>query len=289
LNFLTPETVLEAIGLVRQGKIFTLQVPMADPKGDPLWPGRTETIRHNVIDKGHWLVGKGPATPGGLEYADDIMTFALQGSTQYDGLGHVWYDDQLWNGYDASTTVGGMSRASVLPIAERGVVGRAVLLDMARHRGKDYLDAGETFTHEDLQRCADAQGVAIGPRTILVVRTGWIGKFYKVKRRDFYRGFNEPGLTYSLELAEWFHSLEIPNLVTDTIANEVSVDPESGVAMPLHGALMRNLGVAMTEIAWLDDLADDCAEDGQWDFLYVAAPLKVVNGTGSPVNPLAIK
>jgi len=52
---------------------------------------------------------------------------------------------------------------------------------------------------------------------------------------------------------------------------------------------MRNLGVTLTEICWLDDLAADCAEDGQYTFLYTAAPLKVVAGTGSPVNPVVIK
>ena len=52
---------------------------------------------------------------------------------------------------------------------------------------------------------------------------------------------------------------------------------------------MRNLGVALTEIVWLDDLAAACAEDGRWNFLYAAAPLKVVGGTGAPVNPIAIR
>ena len=97
------------------------------------------------------------------------------------------------------------------------------------------------------------------------------------------------GLTYSRELVEWFQQREIPNLVTDTIANEVTYEPKTGVALPLHNALMRNLGVALTEIAWLDDLADACAGDGRWSFLYVAAPLKVVHGTGAPVNPIAIR
>ena len=89
---------------------------------------------------------------------------------------------------------------------------------------------------------------------------------------SFYDGFCEPGLTYSRELVEWFQQREIPNLVTDTIANEVTFDPKSGVALPLHCALMRNLGVTLTEIAWLDDLADACAADDRWSFLYVAAP-----------------
>jgi kynurenine formamidase len=45
----------------------------------------------------------------------------------------------------------------------------------------------------------------------------------------------------------------------------------------------------LNEIVWLDDLAADCAKDGQYDFLFVGAPLKIVGGTGSPVNPIAIK
>ncbi len=292
LNYQTPEVILAAAKSIRQGKVFTLQCPMANPAGDPVWPGRVGAQRYNVVDKGHYIAGKGPAFPGGAEYADDFMACFLQGSTQYDSLGHVWYDDQLWNGYDAVTTIGGMAKAGIMPIAERGVAGRGVLLDMARHRDKDVLEVGETFTHEDLQACAQKQGTEIQKRDVLVVRTGWIGKFYKVPASEFYGppgSFNEPGLTHSLELVQWFQDMEIPNLVTDTIANEVTIDPVSGVVLPLHNALMRNLGVTLTEIAWLDDLAADCTQDGQWDFFYAAAPLKVVNGTGAPVNPLVIK
>jgi len=73
------------------------------------------------------------------------------------------------------------------------------------------------------------------------------------------------------------------------MANEVTIDPVTGVALPLHNALMRNLGVTFTEITQLDELADDCAVDGQWTFLYAAAPLKIVGGTGAPVNPIAVK
>jgi len=289
LNFLTPEVILAAVGSVRQGKVFTLQVKMANPEGDPLWPGRVPAQRMNVLDKGHWLAGKGPAFPGGIEYADDFLACYLQGSTQYDALGHTWYDDELWNGYDARTTIGGLAKASVLPLAERGIVGRGILLDVARWRGKECLERGETFTHQDLLACARQQGSEIRPRDVLVVRTGWIGSFYRRSREEFFKDFLEPGLTYSPELVRWFQEMEIPNLVTDTMANEVTFDPETGIAIPLHAALMRNLGVTLTEIAWLDDLAADCAADRQYDFLYAAAPLKVVGGTGAPVNPLAIK
>lgn len=289
LNYLTSAEVLRGIAAVRQGKVFTLQVKMGNPAGDPLWPGRRPSQRVNVLDHGHYLCGKGPEFPGSMQYCDDMMVMYLQGSTQYDALGHVWYDDQIYNGYDAKTTIGGTSKAGVLPIAERGVVGRAVLIDIARYRGKDCLDKGETFTHLDLMAAAEAQGVTIEKRDILMIRTGWIGSFYRQDAADFYKDFIEPGLTFSPELVRWFHEMEIPNLVTDTIANEVTIDPVSGVALPLHSALMRNLGVTFTEIILPDALAEDCAVDGQWSFLYAAAPLKIVEGSGAPVNPIVIK
>jgi kynurenine formamidase len=289
LNYLGPAEVLAAVRLVRSGKVFTLQVPMGNPGGDPVWPGRRGSERYQIVDEGHWLCGKGPAFAGGLHYADDAMSAFLQGSTQYDALGHVWYDGKLYNGYDAASTIGGMGKASVQPIGEKGVVGRGVLLDMARWRGKAALDKGETFNHTDLLAAAKAQGVEIRKRDILLIRTGFVETFYAGGAVKFYEGFLEPGLTYSPELVDWFRDMEFPNFATDTIANEVTADPVSGVALPLHCALMRNLGVAFTEICDLSKLAADCAADGQWDFLYVAAPLKVVNGTGAPVNPVVIK
>ncbi|GAC1593133.1 MAG: cyclase family protein [Acidimicrobiales bacterium] len=288
LNYLGRDQVLAAARLVSSGKTFTLQRLIGDPRGDPVWPGRTPAERTQILDESNWDGDDAPAYPGGLHYADDKINAYLQGSTQYDALGHVWYDGQIWNGYDARTTVGGLDKASIEPIAQRGIIGRGVLLDMARFRGKENLDGGETFTHEDLIACAAAQGVQIEKRDILIIRTNFLKLFFELGDK-FFEGFCEPGLVYSPELVHWFQDMEIPNLVTDTIANEVTYDPNNGVALVLHNALMRNLGVTLTEIADLELLAADCAEDRQYSFLYVAAPLKVAKGSGSPVNPVVIK
>jgi kynurenine formamidase len=289
LNYLQNQEVLNGAKAIRQGKVFTLAVKIGDPKGDPVWPGRSQAIRVNTVDKGHYLAGKGIDLKGGGEYADDMIFMYLQGSTQYDALGHVWCDSKLWNGFDAKTTAGVMTKASVLPIAEKGIVGRGILLDIARLRGKKYLDKGESFDHQDLLAAAAKQGVTIEKRDILVIRTGWIGSFYGRDKTEFYKDFCEPGLVFSKELVEWFRTMEIPNLVTDTIANERTFDAKTGIVLPLHNALMRNLGVAFTEICNLDALAEDCAKDGQYTFMYTAAPLKVVGGTGAPANPVVVK
>src|ERR1700722_19809153 len=130
LNFLTSAEILRGARAIRQGKVITCGEVIGSPTGDPIFPGRTQPQRANTQDFGDYQSGKKNPLPGGIQYADDQITMFLQGSTQYDALGHVWYDDQLWNGYSASETVGGMKKASILPIAERGVVGRGVLLDM---------------------------------------------------------------------------------------------------------------------------------------------------------------
>jgi kynurenine formamidase len=289
LNHLTAAEVLRGVAQVRSGTLFTLQRLIGDPRGDPVWPGRTPAQRTQVYDESSWeRSGDGPDVPGGQHFADDRIEASLQGSTQYDALGHVWYDGKLWNGYDASTTIGGLRKASVAPIGERGVAGRGVLLDMARFRGKDNLGEGETFSHEDLEACATSQGVEIERHDILVIRTNFL-KLFNEERSAFTDELCEPGLTYSRELVDWFQAKEIPNLVTDTMANEVTVDPVSGVMLPLHAALMRNMGVALTELADLEQLAAHSANDGQYSFLYTAAPLKVHRASGSPVNPIVIK
>lgn len=290
LNFLDATEVLRGIRHVKSGKTFTLGLPIGAPEGDPVWPGRTGAMRLNTRDRSHYTSGKLEPMPGGLEYADDVMTAFLQGSSQYDALGHTWYGDQIYNGFSADTTTGAMARCGVDKLAAKGVVGRGVLIDIARHRGKDSLEAGETFGLEDLEAAAAAQGVTIEPHDNLLIRTGWLKIFFDQGPEAFYGdSFVEPGLTFSPELVRWFHEREIVSLSTDTIANETTVHVETGIALPLHAALMRNLGVLFSEILWMEELANDCAEDGEWAFLYTAAPIHIVGGTGAPVNPVVIK
>jgi kynurenine formamidase len=290
LNFLTPAEVLRGVSEVRDGKVFTLQRVIGGPGGDPVWPGRTEAVRSQVFDESSWREGgDAEPQPGDWHCADDRIEMYLQGSTQYDALGHLWHDGQIYNGYDAETTVGGLEKASVEAIGTRGVVGRGVLLDIARHRGVDHLGTGDTIGIDELLDCARTQGSEIQPHDIVVVRTNHVQRFYDDKEAFYSGDFVEPGLVYSPQLVDWFHRMEIPNLVTDCIANETTIDPNNGCSLVLHNALMRNLGVAFTEICDLEALAADCAEDGRYTFLYAAAPLKVHKASGSPVNPLAMK
>src|SRR5688500_1064626 len=56
-NCLCPEQVLAAVRLASEGKVLSLQRPIGDPKGDPVWPGRTPAVRTQVLDEGDWDEG----------------------------------------------------------------------------------------------------------------------------------------------------------------------------------------------------------------------------------------
>ncbi len=288
LNYLTPDEVRTGLAVARDGRVFTLGAPLADPAGDPVFPGRWAPRRFMVADHAGFRAGHLHPIPGGMEFADDYITGFSQASTHCDALGHMWYDDTLWNGYPSDSTNGGMRKAGIAPISRHGIVGRCVLLDIAAFRDKAALGRAETFDHTDLLACARAQNVEIAPRSILLVRTGWLGALTD-GREAIGQDYWEPGLTFSPDLVAWFDAMQIPCLVTDTLANETTYEPHSGIMLPLHAALMRNLGIVFTETAWLDDLAADCARDRRFEAFYSASPLQVVGGTGGSINPVVIK
>jgi kynurenine formamidase len=291
LNFLTSEEVLRGVRSVKQGKVFMLGVPVARPEGDPLHPVRSQPIHTMTMDEGFYANGRAKPFPGGLKFADDVITMFPQGTTQYDALGHAWYADKLYNGHDPKTTMGGLRKCSIQPIAEHGVVGRGILIDAARYKGRKHLDRNEGVTLDDLLGAAKKQGTPIEKHDILVLHTGWLARYYDEGPQAFFPDgkYDEPGLEYSKELVEWFHDMEIASISADTIACEQAYHTETGAVAILHCALLRNLGVIFNEIVWLKDLAEDCAKDGQYTFLFAGAPLKLVYGAGSAVNPTAIK
>jgi kynurenine formamidase len=290
INYLTPEAVLRGIDSVSDGEVFTLGIPIGRKDDDPVWPSRSGSQHFMNQDHGHYLSGKVEHNIGTVEVADDVIHMFSHGTTHVDALGHGWYDGKLYNGFDQETTMGGLDHGSIEPIAEHGIIGRGVLLDIAGYRDVDALDAGERITLEELHDCADAQNTDLAKADVLIVRTGWLELFYDEGPDTIYNDpYNEPGITYTDELIQLFHENEIAMYCTDTMANEQTYSETTETYLPLHPGFLRDMGMPLNELCLLDEIAADCAEDGQYEFLFVGAPLKIVGGTGSPINPIAIK
>ncbi|RUO24038.1 metal-dependent cyclase [Aliidiomarina minuta] len=292
LNYLDSDQVMRGIQAVQSGQTYTLQLPMTHGVG-PVFPGRVPTMHFMSQDEGLYSTDKLEALPGGVKYSDDAVFMYLQGTTHVDALGHAWYGDKVYNNNSADSTVHGHDAVDVGVLGEKGVVGHGVLLDVGRYAGNEVnrLAPGSCIHLDDLLNTAEAQDVSLQKRDILLIRTGSMGRYYSDQPDAEWDAMTEPGLCYSEELVQWIYDMEIPFIAADNLAVELvpqEIDGQDYV-IPLHGVLMRDLGVVLSELYWLDDLADSSAADGQYNFLFTAAPLKMKRGSGSPVNPIAIK
>jgi kynurenine formamidase len=292
LNYLDNAQVLRGVATIKTGERFTLQIPMTHGVG-PVFPGRVPVQHFMAQDQSAYSSGKIDHLSGGMKYSDDAVFMYLQGTTHVDALGHAWYNNEVYNGKSADTTVHGHNFVDVGQIGEAAIAGRAVLLDVGKLLGdKNGRLAPNTCIHlPDLKQTAKAQNVAIEKRDILLIRTGSMGRFYDEKDHDNWDAMTEPGLCYSHELVNWLNEMEIPVVASDNLAIEKAVQTIDGetFVIPLHGALIRDLGIVISEIYWLDDLAASSAKDGRYSFFFSAAPLKMKEGTGAPVNPVVIK
>lgn len=217
LNVLDGDETLAGMAAASAGESterFTLQLSMTGEEvlppdgdeptlatGDPAFPGRTAARRDNEFDEQSYRDGEqAPLT--GMKFADDkfVNELFLQATTHVDALGHDWYGDELYNGFDAITTAEtktfqhpvedcegeatvrtrGLGRSAITEAATAGIAGRGVLLDVGRQFGgpNDRLPPGEAVTLQDLRATARAQGLDFEAieRDVLLIRTGSVAR-----------------------------------------------------------------------------------------------------------------
>ncbi len=286
LNYIQPEDIVNAGKLIKRGKSFSLGLnfdKFGPQKG--LWGNRFNPI-HTMLATGTDAVA-GNQDRGGLRYADDMVSLPLQCGTQWDALGHIFYDDKMWNGYDARLVDSNGAQKNGIHMVKDRMVGRGVLLDVARHVGKPYLEDGTAITNEDLDACAKAQGVEIKRGDFVIVRTGQMEQRLDCGEWGGYAGGDAPGLAF--ETADWIHQKQIAAICTDTWGCEVRPNETKDASQPWHWVVIPMIGITMGEIFYLRDLAADCAEDKVYEFMFFAPPLQVTGAVGSPINPQAIK
>jgi kynurenine formamidase len=228
------------------------------------------------IDGGDYAAGL--KRKGGFQTSDDYIALGTHTTTHIDALAHVWYDDKLYNDFSANTVRSNGARHCGIDKL-RHLVGRGVLIDLCAHRNVPHLPSGDIVKPEHIEECAKAQNVEIRQGDILLVRTGWMSVFKNDGREAFFKG--EPGI--GRDAAEWIGAKGVAAVGCDNWGVEV-IPVEGDIPGPVHRRLIRDFGVYLMELFDLDELAADRVHD----FLFVAAPLRITGGVGSPLNPLAI-
>ena len=276
LNRLAPERVAEAVRLVREGISVTLSLPMntAAAADNP------EPAVHYMISEGHDDDG-----PGQLRFATDYVgaDYHHDGHTHIDALCHVAYEGLLYNGSPASSvTSAGASVGSIEALAN-GLTARGVLLDIPRLHGSPWLEPGQHVFRGDLEAAELEQGVTVEEGDVLLVRTGHTRRLSELgpwRTADLKAGLHPTAMTFVAERG-------VAALGNDGNSDTAPSSTE-GVDFPVHVLALNAMGVHLLDYLQLEDLLAACERAGRWEFLFVAAPLRITAGTGSPLNPLAI-
>jgi len=157
---------------------------------------------------------------------------------------------------------------------------------------RDRIARARRLMPEDIEGAVCKQGVSFRSGDAVLIRTGHIATWHEEGRRAFYEG--SPGIGW--ETSQWLQRIHasavaVDNMEVEVIPAEPGTEEKLGQrwGMPIHYELLRNQGMMIGDWFWLDELAKDCAMDGVYEFLFVAPPLNIINGSGSPANPLAIK
>jgi len=279
MNLVGAEQIRRAAAAVSAGKLFDLSIPL-DSGGPQDGSDRGNPVRLMSV------IGGAADGGGAFRYNDDYVFMPLQAGTQWDALCHVYYDGLMFNAVPASAVdAAGASRLGI-ETQSPGVTGRAVLADVAGHEGVRWLPGGTAIGPRLLEDTLRDQGTELAGGDILLVRTGWLRMLAEQRDRAAFFA-TEPGLSW--QCCTWLHEHKIAAVASDNWALEVLPSEIPGESFPAHMILIRDMGIMIGEMFDLDALATDCAADGVYESLLCAPVLKFTGGSGTPVNPIAIK
>jgi kynurenine formamidase len=277
LNLITPEKRIQAAGLVRSGRSLSLS------RDFPKLPAAG-----NVYPAQHWMKIVPRGTGG---FSADYYGIYYHGiaSTHLDALCHTWDDQGMWNGRDPAReiTFEGATFGSVEHWST-GIITRGVLLDVPKHRGEPYVTLEKPVHGWELADIATAQGITLEPGDAVVVYSG--REALQAAHPGQY--YDTSPFTRATPVRPGLHASCLPFLRDNDVAvlvwDMMDLMP-NGYDLPwsVHGAIFA-YGIALLDNALLQPLAEVCAQEGRYEFMLLIAPLKVVGGTGSPANPIAL-
>jgi kynurenine formamidase len=276
INLITPAKRAAAARLVTSGRSVSMSRPF------PTTPGL-----NNALPAHHYMKTL-PRGKGG--YAADYYGIFYHGvaSTHLDALCHTWDDEAMWNGRDPKKeiTFDGATFGSVEHWDE-GIVTRGVMLDVPRHRGVPFVTQDQPVHGWELEDILAQRKIALEPGDAICVNCGREQWQAQHPNRAYSTPFgpgplDRPGLHISC--LQFLRDHDVSMLVWDMLdALPIGYD----VPWAVHACLFA-YGTALLDNALLEPLAEACKQEGRDEFMLIVAPLRVIGGTGSPANPLAI-
>jgi kynurenine formamidase len=272
-NYMTPEIVLKAAGLIKTGKVYGLGIETNSKT--PAFPPRTFKVL--VLQPGQ--AGGNGLGPSKTTYNDDIIEGWVGIGSQLDGLGHIGVDWTYYNGNKSGdfAAADGLKKLGIEKVPP--IVTRGVLLDMAGYLGTDLVKEGTAFNVAEIEGAAKKQGVEIRQGDVVIFHTGWVSLIGKDDKRY---NAGEPGV--GVEGAKYLVGKGVVAVGADTWAVEV-IPFESQNVFEVHQILLPMSGTYILENMNTAPLAADKA----YEFLFVLGAPKITGAVQSIINPIAIR
>ena len=275
-NLITPAKRLEALSLATEGITVSLAHRLLTDEAVDV----PQPFDHSML-----VVPDPSGEPPLVGGALDQYSIAYHGyaHSHIDALCHIMYRGQMYNGVSADTiTDAGCSNASIDNLQD-GIVTRAVLFDIPRLKGVEYLEPGTPIYMEDLDAWEEMADVTVRPGDAIFIRTGRWARRAELGPWDV--AAESAGLHASA--MPWVKARDVSFIGSDS-ALDVMPSQIEGVGLPVHMLTIVAMGIDLFDNQDLEALARTAARLNRWEFTLVAAPLAVEGGTGSPVNALAI-
>jgi kynurenine formamidase len=286
LNYVTPQKRVHASQLVHKGASFSLAL-LFDRFGLQPPKDRRLNPQHVMITSGSdLLAGTQSGQKGGYGYADDMIIMALQASTHWNALSHMFYDYHMYNNRHCSLVNSEGAAKNSITVAAARIVSRAVLLDFPRALDIPCLPEDHAITVKEIEGVLAKQHVSVESGDILLFRTGHMARFLDSGEWNEYTYSNSPGP--SLEVLPWLHEREIAAVASDTWCFE-AIPSKTPLWLPIHALGIVYMGLMIGENFFLDEWANDCATDKIYEAFMCAGPIPFSRAVGAPVNPLIIK
>ncbi|OUR75239.1 polyketide cyclase [Alphaproteobacteria bacterium 46_93_T64] len=275
-NYVTSDQVLMATKLVKKGQSHPLGI-IIDPN-TPAFPPRgmmLQVVQPNQ-QGGQRLHGFGYAGT----YNDDVAQLWFGIGPQIDGLGHLGEEGMYYNCNDEKdfAALTGLTKLGVHQIPP--LIGRGVLLDMAKFFGVKTMAAGQAFTAADVKAASKAQDVEIRKGDVVLFHTGWTDGKLKAEPKVWVSG--EPGA--SNDAAEYLAGLNVMAVGSDTWGVE-AVPPMKGDKLFYgHVTLLKENGIYILETMNTGRLA----AEGVNEFMFVLGQARIRGTVQMIINPVAM-
>ena len=281
LNEITPQTTALAASLVRQGIVVDLGRVLDE--NTPKFPGR---YWHQTVDVSAEFENSRRADSNGngwgkneINWITEIQSGTFQVGTQLDSIGHIQIGDRFYNGWKTRDLVEpwGLARFGMETVPP--VITRGVLLDIARLKGVERLQAGYVITVDDAQAALTRAGLRLRAGDAVFIHTGW-GALWGRDNELFLSGEPGPGLA----LVEWLYGEHVALVGADTwsIGPVPGEDPERPFIVP------QTMYVRMG-LFGLENLAtEELARLGVHEFMFTLTHAKTRGSTAAVIAPAAV-